>query len=77
MSDDIKHPEESVTEITTLDAPWSRKVTLSAVEHDSGLKMMRVRIKEGRARFTIIDLDLATARAWAAAMQEWADSAEA
>ena len=76
MSDEPKFPEEKVTPIAVLNAPWSREITLSAVEHESGLKMMRVRIKEGRARFTILDLDPPTAKAWGQAMLEWADKAE-
>ncbi len=65
-------PEEKVTPLTILQAPWGREITLQAVEHDSGLKMLRVRIKEGRARFTILDLDAPTAAAWAEAMARWA-----
>ncbi|MGE5545901.1 MAG: DUF6967 family protein [Solirubrobacterales bacterium] len=70
-----KFAEENVTPLATLNAPWSREVSLSAVDHESGLRMLRVRIKEGRARFTILDLDPPTARAWAEAMLEWADKA--
>ncbi len=66
-------PEETVTTLATLAAPWSREVTLQAVEHDSGLRMLRVRIKEGRARFTILDLDEPTATEWARVMREWAE----
>lgn len=77
MSDDEpKLPEETISHLTTLNAPWSREVQLSSVDHESGLKMLRVRIKEGRARFTILDLDAATARAWAETMLAWADKAE-
>lgn len=72
MTDDVTHPEETVTTLATLAAPWSREVTLQAVEHDSGLRMLRVRIKEGRARFTILDLDATTATEWARVMREWA-----
>jgi hypothetical protein len=38
--------------------------------------MLRVRIKEGRARFTILDLDAPTARAWAQTMLDWAETVE-
>ncbi|CAA7620808.1 hypothetical protein [Magnetospirillum sp. UT-4] len=71
-----KFAEETITPLTVIEAPWSREVTLSAVDHESGLKLMRVRIKEGRARFTILDIDVPTARAWAQAMTDWADKAE-
>ncbi|MEW5727801.1 MAG: hypothetical protein AB1918_08255 [Pseudomonadota bacterium] len=76
MSDELKFPEENVTQLAVLNAPWSREITLSAVDHESGLKMLKVRIKEGRARFTILDIDPPTARAWAQAMLDWADKAE-
>ena len=75
MSDDTFHTDETVTPIATLAAPWSREVTLQAVEHGSGMKMLRVRIKEGRARFTILDLDPPTAKAWAELMAKWAETA--
>jgi hypothetical protein len=35
------------------------------------MKLLRIRIRE-RKRFTIFDLDPATANAWGAAMQRWA-----
>lgn len=76
MSDEPKFPEETVTPLAVLTAPWSREITLSAVDHESGLRMLKVRIKEGRARFTILDIDPPTARAWAQAMLDWADKAE-
>jgi len=38
-----------------------------------GMSMLRVRIREGR-RFTIFDLDPATARAWGDAMSRWAQA---
>jgi hypothetical protein len=65
-------PEEKVTTLATIAAPWGREVMLQSVDHESGLRMLRVRIREGRARFTVLDLDATTARAWAAAMGEWA-----
>lgn len=65
-------PEEKITPLAEIEAPWSRHLTLSAIDHDSGLRMLRLRIKEGRARFTIIDLDEATARVLAEQLQRWA-----
>jgi hypothetical protein len=49
-------------------------VELQEVLHDAGgMKLLRVRIRE-RSRFTIFDIDPATAREWGAAMQQWADA---
>lgn len=75
-TEDPQFAEEIITELAAIEAPWNRQVTLSSVDHESGLRMLRVRIKEGRARFTILDIDPATARAWAGAMLDWADKAE-
>ena len=36
-----------------------------------GISLLRVRIREGR-RFTVFDIDAATAAAWGEAMQAWA-----
>ncbi|RAU23382.1 hypothetical protein CU669_04420 [Paramagnetospirillum kuznetsovii] len=71
MTDDIKHPEETVTTLAVIDAPWSREITLQKVEHDSGLGILRMRIKEGRARFTIIDLDQPTVDKMMGVMGAW------
>ena len=36
-----------------------------------GMSLLRVRIREGR-RFTVFDIDAATAEAWGEAMRQWA-----
>jgi hypothetical protein len=47
-------------------------IELQEVVHDAGgMKLLRIRIRE-RKRFTIFDIDPATAKAWGAAMQRWA-----
>jgi len=52
-----------------------QEIELQDVLHaEGGLHMLRVRIRE-RTRFTIFDVDAATAREWAAAMARWADGA--
>lgn len=71
MTDENKHPEEAVTTLATIAAPWSREIVAQRVEHDSGLHILRLRIKEGRSRFTIIDLDAPTVEAVMAVMAEW------
>lgn len=48
------------------------EIELQQVVHDGGgMPLLRVRIRE-RKRFTIFDIDPATAEAWAAAMAQWA-----
>lgn len=60
------------TPLLTLAAPYRREVRLDHVDFDSGMKMLRVVVREGH-RITQLDLDPETARAWGAAMVEWAD----
>ena len=63
--------EETVTPLDSFTAPWNKDVVLQAVAHDSGLRMLRIRIKEGK-RFTVMDVDEATAARWGRAMTDWA-----
>ena len=50
-----------------------QEIELQDLEHDGGgMHLLRVRIREG-TRFTIFDVDPATARQWAEAMTRWAD----
>lgn len=62
---------ETKTRIATLDAPYRREVWLDDVRFESGMRLLRVTIKEGR-RFTQIDLDQATADRWGQFMLDWA-----
>lgn len=64
MSDPI------VTDIERIDAPYRRQILLQHVVHESGLKLMRVRIREGN-RFTILDVDAPTARTLGEQMLAW------
>ena len=65
--------EPVVTDIARIDAPYRRQVVLQDVTHESGLKLLRVRIREG-TRFTILDIDAPTARLWGDEMRAWADA---
>lgn len=65
-------PDETVTAVAKLALPWGKEVDVQHVAYESGLRMLRLRIREGR-RFTIIDLDAdaagrlgGLAAAWAA-----------
>ncbi len=47
-------------------------IELQQVVHEGGaMPLLRVRIRE-RKRFTIFDIDPATARSWGEAMAQWA-----
>lgn len=72
MENEDVHPEEKASRVDSFTAPWGREVQLQHIAHESGMNLLRVRIKEGRARFTILDLDAATAERWGRAMTDWA-----
>ena len=59
------------TRLTTIEAPYGREIRLDDVAFDSGMKLMRVTIREG-ARYTILEIDAPTATQWAEAMTKWA-----
>lgn len=59
------------TDIARLDAPYRREVVFQDVVHESGMRMLRIQIREGR-RFTILDIDKPTAQAWADILNAWA-----
>lgn len=67
--------DETVRTLDAFAAPYGREITLESVEHDSGLNMLRIRIREGR-RFTVMDIDANTAVQWSAAMRAWASKTQ-
>ncbi len=64
--------EEVVSERSQHKLPYGRTITLKNVIHESGFKMLRLTIREGR-RFTIVDLDNASARKLADDLDGWAN----
>ena len=49
-----------------------QEIELQQIDYDAGgMSLMRIRIREGK-RFTVFDIDPATARRWAEAMARWA-----
>lgn len=66
---------ETVTRLERFQAPYGREVELQDVLYESGLRLLRLRIREG-TRFTIMDLDAATAAHWGEAMSAWAAGTE-
>lgn len=63
--------EEAVAALDEFAAPYGRKITLESVQHESGLRMLRMRIREG-SRFTVMDIDEDTAMRWSSVMSKWA-----
>jgi len=66
MADEVKERLE------TLIAPFGREVRLDEVRFESGMRLLRVTIKEGR-RITVLDVDPTTALAWAKVMNLWGE----
>ncbi len=64
-------PGETVTRLERFQAPYGREVELHEVLYENGMKVLRLRIREGK-RFTIMDLDPDTAAHWAGVMGDWA-----
>ena len=64
-----------ITELAKFKVPLgSQEIELQQINHaEDGMSLLRIRIREGR-RFTIFDIDPATARQWAKAMQAWTDT---
>lgn len=53
-------------------APLGGEVELLEARYEGGVKLLRVRIRQG-SRFTDLDLDPVTAARWGAAMTAWAE----
>lgn len=66
--------DETVTILQKLSLPWGREVEVQDVAYESGMNIVRLRFREGRHRFTIIDVDPANARALAALLGAWAEN---
>jgi hypothetical protein len=62
--------DEVKTRIETISAPYGREIWVDDVRFDSGMRLVRVTIREGR-RFTVLDLDAATSRKLADSLTTW------
>ncbi len=61
-------------DVDAFPAPWGKAVAVQKVEYEGGLVLLRVRVKEG-SRFTLLDLDCATAERLGRVLLDWAQSA--
>lgn len=66
---------DTSTHIAQFVVPWGKQeIALQEVAFEAGgAKLLRVRIREGK-RFTIFDVDAATALEWARHMRAWASA---
>lgn len=67
---------ERISDLAKFQAPYGPEILLQEVEHESGLRLLRIRIRE-KSRFTILDVDQPTAIRWAGVMTAWADTSNA
>lgn len=65
---------QKVTEIVEFEAPWGRVVGLQDVVYEGGMRLLRLRIREGR-RLTDLELTPDNARQLAQAVMDWARDA--
>ena len=65
--------EDVITDVATFAFPFNKNVTLKNVAQDDGVNWLRVTIRENR-RFTIFDLDPASAADFGVQLQDWAKS---
>ncbi|MFA7239161.1 MAG: hypothetical protein WC091_03550 [Sulfuricellaceae bacterium] len=67
-------------EITKLDkflsTPFRQEIELQHVDHAAEFSTLRVRIREIK-RFTVFDIDAATAEHWGRALLDWAATQKA
>lgn len=66
---------DTVTRLERIEAPYGRELELHEVLYESGMRLLRMRIREGR-RFTILELDAPTAAHLGGAMSDWAERNE-
>jgi len=62
---------EAVNDLGVFDAPWNKKVTIQEMVYESGMKLVRLRIKEG-SRFTDLELDPEIASEIGTMLTNWA-----
>ncbi len=55
-----KTDDADIVDLGRAIAPWGKELLIQAVRYQSGMRLARLRIREGR-RFTVLDLDIATA----------------
>ncbi|MFN3075456.1 MAG: DUF6967 family protein [Alphaproteobacteria bacterium] len=67
--------QDGVADLDHFLAPWGKEITLQTVDYESGLKMVRITIREKR-RFTTLDLDLETTTHLVQRLSEWAEVAK-
>lgn len=60
------------TRLDQIAAPYGREVRLDEMPYESGMRLLRITIREGR-RFTVLDLDAESAATLGSAMVTWSE----
>ena len=67
--------QDQTRSLDKFEAPFAKHIELLEVIHEGGVRLLRVRVREG-SRFTILDLDPVTAARWGGAMADWATTTD-
>lgn len=65
---------ETATRLEKFLVPYGREIILENIEYENGMRVLRMRIREGN-RFTVLDLDPGSAGHLASALGDWARAA--
>jgi len=68
--------EEEVNDLGTIDLPYGREVRMEEIVYESGMRLLRMRMREGK-RHTIIDVDAESAAAWSKMLGDWSSVSSA
>jgi len=64
--------EEEVNDLGKFDLPYGREVRMEEIVFEGGMKLLRLRFREGK-RHTVIELDGPSAANWANVLGPWAE----
>ncbi len=67
----MNEQNEKIEEFSQYELPFGRNINVKKVNYETGLKMLRLTIKEGR-RFTIIEIDKESAKKLGNDFLNWA-----
>ena len=63
--------ETEVNDLGKLELPYGKEVRVEEIVYESGMKLLRLRLREGK-RHTVIEIDPASAGKWADILGPWA-----
>lgn len=65
--------EDEVNDLGRIELPYGKEVRLAEIVYESGMRLVRMRLREGK-RHTVIEVDPASAAAWGKTLSDWASS---